>query len=374
MVGVAAHAHQSLLTPILPLFIESQGGTAGLVGLVSAAFSVASFVVRPIAGRVIDSWGARGVLGLSLLASGLWSLGYLVYHVAVLFAVRVFHGLSWAAYVTSGNVALSAIAPRARRGEAVGYYLTAYSVAAAVVPSIAVGLLGALGFGGVFALCAGFALAGAACVLAMPRQPRQAAPARESFWAGLIEPSALLPCVLEILSRMHQPAMLVFIPLYALARGISGEGLASYYLVYGAANLAMRAVFGRWSDRVGRGWTIAAGAVLAASAMVALALATGVAALLAAAVLGACGAAASGPSVMALAIDRAPPERRGAAMGTYSMAFQAAQGIGAILCGYLIELVGYQATFLLAALPPLAALLLLAWRWGEVRGAGQGVA
>jgi MFS family permease len=69
--------------------------------------------------------------------------------------------------------------------------------------------------------------------------------------------------------------------------------------------------------------------------------------------------AAFGPAIMALAIDRAPRERLGSAMATYSMAFQLAQGAGGLVGGLLIDTLGYQAMYLTMTLPPLAAQLIV---------------
>ena len=53
---------------------------------------------------------------------------------------------------------------------------------------------------------------------------------------------------------------------------------------------------------------------------------------------------------MALAMDRADPERRGAAMATYSLGYQVGVGLGAAAWGAVIALWGFPAPFLLAML------------------------
>ena len=67
--------------------------------------------------------------------------------------------------------------------------------------------------------------------------------------------------------------------------------------------------------------------------------------------------------LIAMAMDRSRPERRGAAMASYSMAFQLADGGGSLLCGVLIEVAGYPATYLVVALAPVVSLLLVARNW-----------
>src|SRR5262249_55913461 len=233
------------------------------VGVVAAAFSAPSVVLRPFMGRLVDSWSARGVLGISALALGLSSLGYLVYHAAVLLAARALHGTAWAGYNTGSNVLVARIAPAERRGEAVGYYATAQGVAYAVVPAIALWLLGPIGFGGIFRLTAVSGLLVAMAALTLPRQPRPPVQSTgDGFWRSLVARDALLPCALDFLNKLPYAATTVFVPLYATYRGIAIESLLFYFLACGVAGLAIRGWFGGWSDRMGRGRVIAMGAAL----------------------------------------------------------------------------------------------------------------
>jgi MFS family permease len=363
-------AHSSLLTPVLPLFIHERGGSPIFIGVVVAAFSVPSVLLRPFLGRLVDTWSTRGVLGLGALAMGLAGFGYLIYTAVVLLAIRGVHGVAWAGYNTGVNVMLARIAPAERRGEAVGYYAMAQGVALAAVPATALWLLGPLGYTGVFLLTAVTGLLTAVAVLAMPRQAQPPAPpATGGFWRSLVEPSALLPCALDFLTKLPYAATSTFIPLYAAFRGMPVESLLYYFLACGLAGLVVRGWFGRVSDRIGRGWSIALGATLAVVGLLLMAVATSIVTLTLAGVLVQLGQAAAAPAVLALAIDRSRPERRGAAMATYSLAFQIANGGGGLVWGTLIEMLGYHEMYLTAALAPLLALLLLVRCWGATRAA-----
>lgn len=363
-VSFFCYVHWCVLGPIMPLWIQAHEGSAALVGVVAFAFSITSFVLRPFIGRTVDAWSARGVLGLSTLVLGLAGLGYFVYHVALLLAVRAVHGVGWAGYNTGLNTLLARVAPAARRGEAVGYMATAQGIAMAVVPAAALWLLGGIGFTGIFLLSAAAGGLATLCVVLMPRQPRTAAPPHAGrFWHGLVERTALLPSALQFLTMLPQSPSMTFVPLYATFRGIAVEALPAYFLGYGISSVATRVFFGRWSDRVGRGWTLAVGAAISAVGLLLLAQATEIVVLTAGGVLIGFASAANSPATMALAIDRSREERRGAAMATFSMAFQLADGGGALLFGLLIGAAGYQAMYYAAMLAPIATLLVLARNW-----------
>ncbi|HZS03141.1 MAG TPA: MFS transporter [Chloroflexota bacterium] len=363
-VSFFSYIHWCVLGPIMPLWVQAHEGSAALVGLVAFSFSITSFILRPLIGRAVDGWSARGVLGLSTLVLGLAGLGYFVYHVALLLAVRAVHGVGWAGYNTGINTLLARVAPPARRGEAVGYMATAQGVALAVVPATALWLLGRIGFVGVFLLAAAAGGLATLCVVLMPNQPRVEAPPRPGrFWQGLIERAALLPSGLHFLSMLPQSPSVTFVPMYATFRGIAVETLPIYFLGYGLSSVTTRVFFGRWSDRAGRGWTLAVGATISAVGLLLLSQAADIAALTAGGVLVGFASAANSPAAMALAIDRSREERRGAAMATFSMAFQLADGGGALIFGLLIGAAGYQAMYYAAMLAPVATLLLLARNW-----------
>ena len=354
------YAHHALLTPILPLFINKQGGTASLVGAVTAAFSVTSFILRPFIGRAVDNWSSKGMMLLGTLVLGLCSLGYLVYDAVLLFIVRAIHGIGWAAYNTVSKVLVSATAPVERRGEAAGYYSMSQSVATALVPAIALWLLALVNFSGVFVISAATGLLATAATLAMAIKQEERAPtSKERFWDSLIEQSVMMPSILEFLTKITQPASAIFIPLYAVNRGIAVESLPYYYLAYGLVGIGARGVLGRLSDRIGRYWIISCGTTISVAALVLTSQASDIVFLALGGLLFGLATAAFAPSVMALAIDRAPRDRLGSAMATYSMAFQLAQGVGGLLGGLLIDTLGYQAMYLIMTLPPLAAQLIV---------------
>jgi predicted MFS family arabinose efflux permease len=280
--------------------------------------------------------------------------------------VRAVHGIGWAAYNTGASVLLARLAPPARRGEAVGYFTTVQGVVFAAVPAGALWLLGVIDYTGVFLLAAGCGLAVVAAMAACPPQPRpEATPAESGLW-GLLERSALLPCALEYLTKLPNSATALFIPLYATYRGIPLEALLYYYLGSGVAGLVTRGWVGSWSDRLGRGWMIALGASLSVVALLLMAAARDGVTLSIAGVLYGLGQAMSSPAVMALAIDRAPPARRGAAMATYSLAFQLGFGSGGLLWGTLVDTTGYEVMYVAAAVAPLLGLGLLARSWRAV--------
>jgi len=156
------HAHQSLLTPTVPLYVHDKGGSAFLAGLTLLTFSVPSFLVRPLFGFLADAWSAAGVLALGLLLLAVGGLVYLAPFLVMLFLAAVIRGLGWAGVNTGGYTLLAFAAPTSRRGEASGYYSGVTSCAGILFPALALWLINApgAGFNLVFLLSSGVAMTG----------------------------------------------------------------------------------------------------------------------------------------------------------------------------------------------------------------------
>lgn len=346
-VGFLAFAHSQALTPIIPLYVVASGGDVALVGIVAGTFGVTSFALRPLVGRAVDEWSVRGVSVAGTAVLGIASLAYLIYHPALLLVTRAVHGLGWAAFNTAGFTLVAQVAPPERRGEASGYYSMWQGFATVVMPGVALWLLAQFGFSAVFVFSAALGLLSAATAFSLPEthgaQRAGAAPGRRTLFEG----GALLAMVFEISFKITNPALQVFIPLYAVSLGIPLEQLTYYYVAYGLTIVVGRSSFGRVSDRFGRGPAIVIAAVLAMIGIAFLVAAQGIGHFVIGGTLYQLGSSIATPAIMALAIDRSDPARRGSAMATYSMGFQIAFSAGSFLWGLAAARLGLPAMYML---------------------------
>jgi predicted MFS family arabinose efflux permease len=359
--------HNMLLQPVLPLLVLDRGGDATLVGLVVAAFSFPSVLLRPVFGRLVDEWKHGRVFLAGVLGLALSSFAYLVPSLAFILGVRLLHGISWAAFNTAGHTALARLAPTARRGEASGVFNLMPGLAQFVGPGLGLAILSASGFDWPF-VAAGVAALAAVAIVASGRLRLPSTPAHRPTASGraidaFLEPGAVLPMVLELLFTTSATLFLVYPPVFAAREGIPIADLALYYPIYGGTLVTSRFLLRRAMDQLDRGRIVALGATVAA---VSLAIAAAIPTLIGLTIAGALyGFAASftSPTLMAAAIDRSEPRRIGAAMATYSLGYQLAIGVGAAIWGLVIDRLGYPAPYVLAALSQLAVLGLVATVW-----------
>ncbi|MGE5618458.1 MAG: MFS transporter [Sphingomonadaceae bacterium] len=345
-----------LLLATLPVYVVQVGGTEADVGLVMGVMSVTAVLLRPFVGKAADDHGKRPFIlgGTALLAivSALYSVARAV---PLLLGLRVFHGIGWAAFGTATSAVVADVSPRARRGAAMGYYGMFTNLAMAVGPALGVMLMNSFGFTVLFAASAGLAVVSVLLGTGIHEPARRSSPGpADRANQGIIERTALFPALILALTAMTYSSIVSFLPIYATKQGIENPGL--FFTAYATVLLVARGFTGQLSDRYGRVAVIAPGLVLAALGLWLLAVADSLAAFLAVALLYGLAFAAIQPALMALVVDRAPPARRGAAMGTFGTAMDLGIGAGSFVWGFVAQTAGYGTMYTLAGIVALGAL------------------
>jgi MFS family permease len=351
-----SYASYNGLTPVLALFLVAQGHDATFVGFTIAVFSITSVLVRPFAGLVVDHATRPRVYAAAAAALGAAGLAYLAVSTMAIVAGRIVQGAAWAVLNTAAPAMAVEAAPETQRGRAIGLLNMVRSVALPVAPPITLAIMAAADFGAALAVTVGAGLLSGILILGVPgaratdRGPMPRPTARD-----LIERSALLPAGLESLVYATAPLLFAFVPLRAQDLGIGEVGL-----VFLAAGVTMILVqpLGRLSDGWGRLPSVAIGFGLAACGLLAFAVAGDLAGLIIGGVLWAAGASFIEPATTAMAIDRAPANRRGAALATYTSAFQVGNAAGATLWGIVIATDGFDLAALAGAVTAAAGLVL----------------
>jgi MFS family permease len=362
---ILAYANGSMLEPVLPLYLTSLGLAPTFIGLTVAVFSLSSFATRPFLGAWVDRWSPRGVYLLGALALGCAGFAYLIPSLLVLMVARIVHGVGWAAINTASGAIAAALTPARRRGEALGYLMLANSFGA-LTPAIGLWLMAGAGFPAVFLLsgCLGFsAMAVASRAVGAPAMGQ--ADSKDDLWSRLIERSVLLPSLLNFLFQCIWPITVVFVALYARSRGI--EDIWIYFVMRGAA-MASSQFLARLSDRWGRAPLILASFGAALVGLLIMMSATSLPMMVIGGFFCAAGNGLVGPTLLALAVDKCPPSRRGAAVATHTAAFQMGVGGSSLLWGLVIEWRGFEGMFVGGIAVLLISLVIIGLNWESARG------
>jgi MFS family permease len=164
---------------------------------------------------------------------------------------------------------------------------------------------------------------------------------------SVLDREIILASVLSFMSHVTFPAVASFLVLYARELAINNIGW--FYVVSGATSILARPLLGKVSDRIGRGRALLACFILETIGLVMLAFAGNLFALIISGALYMLGLAMSSSTTLAIAMEQAKPERRGRAMATFSIALPLSNGVGALICGSLVQWLGFFSMYLILA-------------------------
>ena len=344
-----------LVYPVLPGFVENDlGGGPVAVGLAVGGFGLSAAVARPLVGPVGDSKGRRFVVVWGCVLVGLGTLGNLwatTVGVAVLF--RLLTGLGEAAFFVGIAAAAQDMAPEHRRGEATSYFsVTVYSGLAAG-PVIGERLAESVSTDAVWitggVLCAIATVLG---VFSMPGRPEGA----HSGWPNsFIHWPATRPALLLGLGLLGYSGFLAFIKLYVDDIGFAHSG--AVFATFAICVISLRILLARLPDTLGPQRTSTLSYVFSASGLWVIAFWSQIPGVFFGTVLLAMGQTFLFPALFVMAVQSAPISRRSQAIGTFSIAFDLAVGLGGLILGGVVEVSSYSTAFFVGGCFSLIALV-----------------
>jgi len=345
---------------VLPLFLHDQGYDAGSIGLTLGATGVAQLCVRPFAGWVVDAFGRRGPLALSLvLLSGAAALLLAPAGWAVL-ANRVLTGAAFSLGTTAFYTMAIEVAPAGRRSEVQGYVALGLTLGIGIGPPVAVGLyrglrpegtlpperLAAIAIGAV-----AIALVSGACFSATVSPFRPRGGAHPYALRANFRREGLMPAILNFCAQVPNTGFSAFLPLWAIGRGVGNPGILFVGSEVGA--VGSRLLAGRLADRHGRRAVLAPAMIGVAAILMGMSAAVGLPAFFILAVGYGALYGVAFVVLPGLAGEAAPPAGRGAALNTFGLGSDLAQLLGPWGLGLAAATWGFGGALVAAAVVPL---------------------
>jgi MFS family permease len=346
------------LIPTLPVYLEMDLGVSrGYVGLVLAAYTIAALLIRPLTGMAVDRKGRKMIYLISfLLFSLLFSVYVAATTLAIMIAVRVFHGFAWGISSTAGSTLVVDIIPPSRRGEGLGVFGLSMTIAMAIGPMLGLWLSSGGNYPRLFIGASLLSLAGFILLL-MVKYPRYTPPVRPEglWWKRLIEPTSLPASLNYLIVMVSYGGMLSFISIYAREIGIETPGF--FFLVYAIGIAISRLFAGRLFDRHGPFWIAVAGLSLLTAGFPILAFIKSHEGFFISAFILGFGSGIIMPTFQAMVNNLAGPQHRGAANSTLFTALDLGIGLGMIGMGVSSAWIGLTSSFIACSLLNLGALL-----------------
>ena len=348
--------------PTIPLFVEQLGGDDRLVGAVLGIFTFSALLVRPFAGKMLETKGRRFVflIGLAIFAFSVGSFGFMG-SIGLLFLMRIVQGVGWGLSSTASGTIASDIIPAKRRGEGMGYYGLSGNLALALGPTLGLFLVTVLPFQQLFLICSllGILAMGMAMLIRYRKVEKDPVSAMVAKRFDIYEISALQPSLLIFFISVTFGGIATFLPLYTAEKGISG--IQWYFLLYALALMVTRLFSGRLYDRKGHRAIFVPSTLLIMTGMLLLAWMPGEAVLYIAAVLYGMGFGSVQPALQAWSIEKTAPHRKAMANATYFSFFDLGVGIGAIIFGQIGYLFGYRSIYITAAFSIFISIMVYMW-------------
>ncbi len=362
-----------IIIPMMPLYVESMGGSVSTVGVILSLFAFTQLVATPVLGRLSDRVGRRPVILISLAGNALSMIAFAgatyIHWLPLLFVSRIMAG------ATAGNIAAcqAAVADvttgterakgMGRLGAGIGLGLvlgpllgSTMSRFGAWAPPLAAAGMAILDLGAAFffmpetrtrasavPVASAVATTNAAPVLAIPKPNLLKAVSERpmSFVLGLY--------FLTFLCMTNMQTALALLTKLRLGWGTAEVG--NVFALFGLIGFVLQgALIGPMTKRYGEMNLVLIGTVSTALGLAGIAASHSGVPLIASLVAMAAGIGILNPVLSAVAAESAAPSMRGAVLGLAQSSGGLARTVGPLWAGFLFAHVSPGAPFIAGAI------------------------
>lgn len=352
-----ALVNYAALLPVVPLWAVAGGASSVAVGALTGGMMAATVAAQVVMPWLMRRMSLRSLMVLGALLMGAPTPAYLLSHeFAWVMLLTLVRGAGFGIVVVTGGILAAESAPPHRLASSVAVY--GFATASPTVVGLAGGLWGVerAGFGTVFCVAAGSAIAGALVACLLPGDLR----GRFSMAGVRGAAAAAGPICLLVLSGGAFGAVTTFLPITASDPGAAALAL----LAAGLALVAGRVGAGPLGDRVGSGrlqaW--AAGICACGLALLAVALDGPALALVLGGVMLGAGFGACQNDTFVETVRRMRAHGSGTASTVWNIGYDGGLGLGAFAIGAVIGALGARASLLAMAVAILTGALVVGLR------------
>lgn len=356
-----------VVTPLLPLYVQSLGATGIWVGAIMAGYGASCFLATPFFGRLSDRRGRKLFLCVGLICYSVLSLGYIwsnnVVHLVLL---RLLQGAAGGMVTPIAIAYVGDLSPRGEEGRWMGYANAAFFGGFGVGPLLGGVLTDHFGMVSAFSSMGGFnLLAFLVALFLLPvvevRLSRGDTPSlsfremtRSSMVRGLFS--------FQLSQAFCRGGFISFVPLFAAARaGLSPTLIGVILSINLLLTSALGPIGGNIADRFNRKVLAMGGNSLFILSMVLVPFAGNFWLLLIVAAASAVGGGLSLAAASALAVDEGRKYGMGSTMGVTNMGMFIGFALGPVIAGGIVDFTDISAAFYLGSLVMFIGTILFAW-------------
>lgn len=348
-----------MLLTTLPYYVFEMGGSGSDVGMITAILVISAIFIRPFSGIALETVNKKLFLALGIficfIAIGSFTLANTVFAIML---IRFVHGFGWGISTTTYGTIASDLVPISRRGEGMGYFSSAGTIAMSIGPPLGIMLMQKRGFSNLFIGATTSTLLALILIyfITIPKiETGSSGKGLKEFTSRLVEKGALFPSFLALLLGFTYGGITSFITLFGEEVGI--ENVGWFFTINAIFIFIIRSIAGRIFDEKGHFWVMVPGAIFSFLGVFILSYVKSTSTLILSAIIYGIGFGTVQPSLLAWAVNRATPARRGAANATYFSAFDIGIGLGSVVLGNIGEIIGYSNMYRIASIPMIGLLI-----------------
>lgn len=342
-----------LLTPLLPIYLDEQfSADKHLIGIVLSGYIVATLLVRPFSGFMVDCFDRKKVLTLFFFAFFILFAGYIGAGTLLMFAiVRTLHGLPFGAATVANSTVAIDVLPSSRRNEGIGFYGLSNNLAMAFAPSVGIWIYDATdNFQLLFWLSLLLSLAGYlnAKSVKLPKRKLQTFKIKMGLDHFFLTRGWFLAVNISLFG-LCWGVMSNYVALYgAKMLGIT-DGTGFFFMIL-SFGLVISRLFGRAELRRGHlTRSCIFGTLLSSIGFVLFATGLGEWTFYLSAMFIGLGNGRMYPAMLNMFVSMARNDQRGTANSTILISWDAGMGLGILLGGFVAEFIGFVAAFWMVA-------------------------
>lgn len=348
-----ANLGYGVMLPSLSLYALALGASHSFIGLIVSAFAAAQLMTQIPMGRLADRIGRK-----YLVASGFGGVGVaaalhnFAASPAHFFFLQGLAGIAFGCVWPPLMALLTDDSSAAQRGKLMGAFNTIFFIGMGAGPLLGGYIASSYGYVATFNLWAAIAVfSGVFSLIALRETAGRRAGSRATASRsqvrvpGLLKPgfrrTFIAGCAIRARGGFCTSFNNALLPLYAVALfGASTKMFGSLLFIHGLMLAIFNLPGGMVSDRFGRRMPAFWGSLIATVGVVWYSFPSDFSTLLVAVGLAGAGSGFATPAVAALTADVCNPERRGEAFGYFLTSFYVGMVFGALIFGFVSDLVG----------------------------------
>lgn len=348
---------QQMMNSLVSKYADHLGAAASVVGVVSSLFAVTALLFKIISGPAIDTFNRRYILMGAMTVMAVAFLGYsLSTNIPTLMISRLIQGTGQAFTATCCLALAADTLPPDKFGSGIGVFSMAQAASQAIGPTVALTLVGAVGYNVTFAIGAGIMLV-AVFMASRVKVPYTKTKKFQISLKNIVAKEAIMPATIMFFLAMTNCVINSFLILFASGQGV--ENIGYYFTVYAGTLLLTRPMVGRLTDRFGLVKVLIPAMACFAGAFLFISICSTLPMFLLAAFISAFGYGACQPAIQTLSMKCVPSARRGAGSSTNYIGTDLGNLAGPVIAGAVAQNLGYAVMWRAMIAPVGVALLVV---------------